>query len=237
MNRKTRSYLTIALAILLLVLLRAWSPAIQFAQQILHGSITTVTTTHVTEIVTPTTPAKNAIPIPIASRLPSPTPTPPVQPKPAPSSSGNGQTGGTSSGVSQAANAVFNQINAARAQAGLPALQWSNMLVNSAHKHNLAMMAGNQLSHQLPNEPELGTRISQAGVNWTFAAENIGESSDYLHPTTAATDLDQAMLNEKPPDDGHRQNILSNANTIGIDVLIDTQNQKVWLTEDFARTA
>jgi len=45
------------------------------------------------------------------------------------------------------------------------------------------------------------------------------------------------MLNEKPPDDGHRQNILSNANIIGIDVLVDTQNQKIWLTEDFARTA
>jgi uncharacterized protein YkwD len=231
MNRKTRSYLTIALAILLLLLLRAWSPAMQFVQQILHGRTTTVT-----EIVTPTTPAKNATPITIASHLPSPTPTPPVQPKPASNSSGNGQTGGTS-GVSQAANAVFNQINAARAQAGLPALQWSNLLVNSAHKHNLAMMAGNQLSHQLPNEPELGTRISQAGVNWTFAAENIGESSDYLHPTNAATGLDQAMLDEKPPDDGHRQNILSNATIIGIDVLIDTQNQEVWLTEDFARTA
>lgn len=236
MTRKTRSYLTIALAIILLVLLRTWSPAMQFVQQILHENSTTVAKTPIKEIVTPTTPAENATPMTIASHLPTPTPTPLVQPKPASSSSGSGQTGATS-GVSQAANAVFNQINAARAQAGLPALQWSNLLVNSAHKHNLAMMAGNQLSHQLPNEPELGTRISQAGVSWTFAAENIGESSDYLHPTTAATSLDQAMLNEKPPDDGHRQNILSNATIIGVDVLIDTQNQEVWLTEDFARTA
>ena len=160
------------------------------------------------------------------------TPTLPVPPP----STGNGQSGSTSETI-QAANAVFNQINAARGQTNLPALQWSNMLVNSAHKHNLAMMAANQLSHQLPNEPALGTRISQAGVNWTLAAENIGESSDYLHPTNAATSLDQDMLNEKPPDDGHRQNILSNANIIGIDVLVDTQNQKIWLTEDFARTA
>jgi len=235
MTRKTRSYLTIALAILLIVLLRAWSPAMQFAQQILHGRTTTVTT-HVTEIVTPTTLAQNAIPITIASHLPSTTPTPLVQPKPAPSSSGNGQTGGTSSGVSQAGNAVFNQINAARAQAGLPALQWSNLLVNSAHKHNLAMMAGNQLSHQLPNEPELGTRISQAGVNWTFAAENIGESSDYQNPTNAATGLDQSMLNEQPPNDGHRRNILSKDFTIvGVDVIVDTTHNKIWLTEDFAK--
>jgi uncharacterized protein YkwD len=97
------------------------------------------------------------------------------------------------------------------------------------------MMAANQLSHQLPNEPAIGTRISQEGVNWTFVAENIGESSDYLHPTDAAPALDQDMLNEKPPDDGHRQNIFSKAAIIGIDVLVDTQNKEIWLTEDFAR--
>jgi uncharacterized protein YkwD len=149
---------------------------------------------------------------------------------------GNRQSGGTS-GETPAANAVLTQINAARAQAGLPALQWSNLLLNSAHQHNLAMAAANQLSHQLPNESDLGARVSQAGVTWTLVAENIGVSSDYLDPTDAATSLDQAMLNEKPPDDGHRQNILSNASSIGIDVLVDTQNQRIWLTEDFARTA
>src|SRR5690242_17106053 len=104
MNRKTRSNLTIALAILLIVLLRAWPPAMQFTQQILHGNTTTVTTTDRIAIVTPTTPAENAIPITIASHLPSPTPTPSVQSKPASSSpgngTGNGQTGGTN-GVSQ----------------------------------------------------------------------------------------------------------------------------------------
>ena len=163
----------------------------------------------------------------------TPTATSSVQPNPTSSPSGN-----NASQEAQAANAVFNQINAARTQASLSALQWSNLLVNSAHKHNLTMMAYNRLAHRLPNEPDVGTRISQAGVSWMFAAENIGDSSDYLHPTNAATFLDQAMLNEKPPDDGHRQNILSSdATTIGVDVLIDTQNQRIWLTEDFARPA
>ena len=150
---------------------------------------------------------------------------------------GQTQTGSSTDAVNQAAQATLNQINTARAQAGLPALQWSKLLVNSAHKHNLAMQAANQLSHQLSNESTLGTRISQEGVKWSFVAENIGESSDSLHPTNAATGLNQDMLNERPPNDGHRKNILSNANTIGIDVFTDTQHQKVWLTEDFARTA
>ncbi len=209
MKKNTRFYLTLALVIVALVLLTAYLMSIQSARQTIVNR-------------TPTTPSS-------------------VRPNPTLSPSGNkasnGQTANTSQ-EAQAANAVFNQINAARAQADLPALQWSNLLVNSAHKHNLTMMAYNQLAHQLPNEPDVGTRISQAGVSWMFAAENIGESSDYLHPTNAAPFLDQAMLNEKPPNDGHRQNILSSdATTIGIDVLIDTRNQKIWLTEDFARPA
>jgi hypothetical protein len=56
----------------------------------------------------------------------SPTSTLPIQSTPVPVSSGNnpgnGQAGSTS-GETQAASVVFNQINAARAQAGLPALQ------------------------------------------------------------------------------------------------------------------
>ena len=95
----------------------------------------------------------------------TPTTTSSAQPNPTLSPSGNNASNGQTANTSQAqaANAVFNQINAARAQANLPALQWSNLLVNSAHKHNLTMMTYNQLAHQLPNEPDVGTRISQAG--------------------------------------------------------------------------
>jgi uncharacterized protein YkwD len=73
------------------------------------------------------------------------------------------------------------------------------------------------------------------GINWSSVGENIGYSTDYLDPIDVAPGLDQAMLNEQPPDDGHRQNILSKDFTsVGIDVLIDTTNSKIWLTEDFA---
>ena len=153
------------------------------------------------------------------------------------SQNGQVQTSGDDT-VTQAAQAVFNQINSARAQAGLPALEWSTQLVNSAHNHNLTMQSANQLAHQLPNESDLGTRISQVGVDWSFVGENIGYSTDYLHPTNVAPGLNQDMLNEQPPDDGHRRNILSkDFTTVGIDVFIDTTNYKVWLTEDFAHPA
>ncbi len=140
--------------------------------------------------------------------------------------------GSTSEG--QIAQAVFNAINNDRAAAKLPALKWSNQLVASAHQHNLTMKAANNLAHQLPNEAGLGDREHQQGVQWWWAAENIGETSDQTQE--GALGLHKAMMAEQPPEDGHRQNILTNQGTLlGIDILIDNQNHKLWLTEDFAR--
>jgi uncharacterized protein YkwD len=96
------------------------------------------------------------------------------------------------------------------------------------------MKAANTLSHQLPNEAALGDRERKQGVQWWFAAENIGENSEQTQD--GALVLHKAMMAEKPPEDGHRQNILTKQGTIlGVDILIDTQNHELWLTEDFAR--
>jgi hypothetical protein len=44
------------------------------------------------------------------------------------------------------------------------------------------------------------------------------------------------MYNEKAPYDGHRVNIqYPYFANVGVDVLIDTTHQKVWLTVDFGR--
>jgi uncharacterized protein YkwD len=180
----------------------------------------------------------NSIPIPVSSSTPQDTSK--LSPNRCFTPSMNFQAGQIQASVrdtvTQAAQAVFNQINLARAQIGLPALQCSPQLVKSAHKHNLAMQFANKMSHQLPNEPDLGTRISQVGVKWSSVGENIGYSTDYFHPTSTATGLDQEMLDEKTSDTGHRQNILSkDFMIVGIDVFIDIINHTIWLTEDFAR--
>ena len=133
----------------------------------------------------------------------------------------------------QIAQAVFQAINQSRADNGLAPLKWDTALVNSAHQHNLAMQAANTLSHQLPGEANLGARETQQGINWTFAAENIGVTTDQSE--NGALALHQAMMNEKPPDDGHRQNILTTVGTlVGVSILIDQQHGELWLTEDFA---
>jgi uncharacterized protein YkwD len=150
----------------------------------------------------------------------------------APAPTGTGAEGATTT-ENQIARAVFQAINKSRADNGLPSLTWSTALANSARQHDLTMQAANTLSHQLSGEAALGDRERQQGVNWTWAAENIGETSDQT--VNGALGLHQAMMNEQPPNDGHRQNILTTSgNIVGIAILIDQQHGLLWLTEDFA---
>lgn len=145
---------------------------------------------------------------------------------------GTGATGATSQ-EDQIAQSVFQAINQSRAANGLPPLKWSTALANSARKHDLGMQSANTLAHQLPGEAGLGDRESQQGVRWSWAAENIGESSDQT--VNGALSLHQAMMSEQSPNDGHRQNILTGTgNIVGVAILIDQHNGQLWLTEDFA---
>ena len=94
------------------------------------------------------------------------------------------------------------------------------------------------MSHQCPGEASLGDRISAEGVHWTSCGENIGWSGPHPNTTSAivsaAEGLTTSMYNEKPPDDGHRLNLLSSSfHHIGIDAIRDSSG-KVWLTQDFS---
>jgi uncharacterized protein YkwD len=132
-----------------------------------------------------------------------------------------------------ASNSVLSLMNSERAAHRLPALRMSSALISSARRHNLWMAGANTMSHQLPGEPSFGTRISQAGVPWHVAAENIGWTTN--RSTAGALSLETAMYNETAPNDGHRRNILSTAvHYVGIDVYLDARTGKLWLTEDFA---
>jgi uncharacterized protein YkwD len=133
---------------------------------------------------------------------------------------------------------VLALINQARSQAGLPAVTITSGLEASSSAHNLRMADGCGLSHQCPGESALGARETAAGVDWTAAGENIGEGGPVADTSAAiaqmAVGLTQSMLNEQPPDDGHRLNILSSSFThIGIAVYRDSSGT-VWLTQDFS---
>ena len=149
-----------------------------------------------------------------------------------PVSSSSADQGGT------AATQVLALINQARATAGLPALTVTAGLQASSAAHNQLMAGGCGLSHQCSGEASLGPRETAAGVIWTAAGENIGEGGPVADTAAAiaqmAVGLTQSMLNEQPPDDGHRMNILSSTFThIGIAVYRSSSGT-VWLTQDFS---
>jgi uncharacterized protein YkwD len=159
-------------------------------------------------------------------------------PTPAAAASTAPAAGQSPAGSSAAARQVLALINQARAQAGLPAYTISSGLDTSAARHTSVMAGGCGLSHQCPGEPALGARESAAGVHWTAAGENIGEGGPVADTPAAiaqmAVGLTQSMLDEKPPDDGHRLNILSSAfSHAGISVYRDSSGT-VWMTQDLS---
>ena len=128
--------------------------------------------------------------------------------------------------------AIKKLIVTERALHGLPYIQMSTQLRLSARRHNLAMAKADTMSHQLPGEPWFGRREQLAGYWWSWAGENIGWNSDMT--LGGVTLLQRLMYNEKPPNDGHRENILNtHYRQVGVDVYFDKVNHKVWLTTDF----
>jgi uncharacterized protein YkwD len=142
----------------------------------------------------------------------------------------------TAATASSYARAMLSLLNRERHAHGKRPLKMAYRLRLSAHRHNLHMAARNIMSHQLPGEPFFATRISNAGYHWSAAGENIGWNSQMNQAGLLA--LERQMYNEKPPDNGHRLNILSSTFTqVGIDVLFDRKHHKIWFTQDFAKPA
>ena len=55
-----------------------------------------------------------------------------------------------------------------------PPLAWSDALNRAASNHNQLMIQFDQQSHQLPGEPDLGTRVTNAGYgDWSQVGENV----------------------------------------------------------------
>jgi RNA polymerase sigma factor (sigma-70 family) len=197
---------------------------------------TATTTAAPTRTSAATTPPPSRTTTATTARPPAPTTAPsPVSTSPATSTT---TTTIVTNGPLLPAQQVLALVNQARANAGLPAYTPTTGLAQSATAHNQLMASGCGLSHQCPGEVSLGARETAAGVTWTSCGENIGDSGPIADSdgaiATAAVGLTQAMLDEQPPDDGHRLNILSGAfHHIGIAVYRDASGT-VWMTQDFS---
>ncbi|SRR6266567_1824943 len=149
---------------------------------------------------------------------------------------GKSNTPGTQASASSEENTLsqrlFTQINHNRAANHLNALTWNNTLAKGARLHSQKMLKCG-LSHACPGEPQPCDRVQQEGIQYMACGENVGTAT---YPTTWAgvQAIDQGMMSEVPPEDGHRKNLLSgDFHQIGIGIII-ASNNTVWVTEDFA---
>ncbi|HEY7271586.1 MAG TPA: CAP domain-containing protein [Actinoplanes sp.] len=190
--------------------------------------------------------ADDAAPSASATSSPTPTATPrpsaratsrtPVKPKPRRTTTAPPEAPRAPATGDAVLDAVLDHINQARARAGLPAYTLSTSLSKASALHNQRMIDGCGLQHQCSGESGIGDRFSAQGVRWTAAGENIGfgsSGSSQSAVIATANGLTDSMLAEKPPNDGHRKNLLSSTfKRIGLSVVRDG-NGRTWMTQDF----
>jgi len=128
---------------------------------------------------------------------------------------------------------LLDAVNQARASAGVAPLSNDLVIHGEALVHS-ADMTCYGMSHFVPPGTTPASRMEAAGVTFTWHGENIGWAgvgSDWQK----AMWLFNSMMAEKPPNDGHRQNILSPHFThTGIGIYVENASGRLWLTEDFA---
>jgi hypothetical protein len=118
---------------------------------------------------------------------------------------------------------LFESLNRERTAHGLSALQWDDTLFKAARQHALGMADLNILEHQLPNEPNLEGRLTEAGARFSVIAENIAVGSN---PQTI-----HAGWMDSP---GHRKNMLDpRLNSVGIAAVRGTGG--LFAVQDFSQ--
>ncbi|MGB8524065.1 MAG: CAP domain-containing protein [Candidatus Acidiferrales bacterium] len=118
---------------------------------------------------------------------------------------------------------LFSSLNRERVSEGLPVLQWDDALASAARQHAVRMAQLDQMSHQLPGEPNLLARASEAGAHFSVIAENVA-----IGPDPA---LIHTMWMHSPR---HRANILSPQLTaVGIAVVQGSSG--LFAAQDFSQ--
>jgi uncharacterized protein YkwD len=135
---------------------------------------------------------------------------------------------------------MFGLINKSREGGGLADYTSNDTLATVARDHsNLNLQTdpknGCPNPHQCPGEPAPCDRISNAGVQWTECAENVG--ARWAEPTLDYYEglrvIHQSMMDEGPGG-GHYDNIMSSTLTqVGVGVAFDANH--IWVTEDFIK--
>ncbi len=95
---------------------------------------------------------------------------------------------------------MLKLVNSERAKVGVAPLAWNNSLADVARAHSKDMFTRGYFSHYSPEGKDVGDRLSEAGIAYTYAGENLALAPNLQ---TAHQGL---MASE-----GHRRNILDPA--------------------------
>lgn len=103
-------------------------------------------------------------------------------------------------------------------------LAWNGSLADAAAAHSQAMIDHDQQSHQLPGEAGLGTRLSDAGYNYSYAGENVYAYAESMLFAHAGFMVDWGYGPDgmqDPP--GHRTNLMDgNFREVGLGVIAES---------------
>ena len=121
---------------------------------------------------------------------------------------------------------AFDLVNAERTDQGIEALTPDDALHAVARAHSQDMIDRNFFDHTNPDGDDPFDRMTDAGITYTAAAENI-QWNDFPDPVATAVD---GWMNSP----GHRTNILNATYThTGMGVAVD--NGKYYFTQVFTR--
>ncbi len=117
---------------------------------------------------------------------------------------------------------MFDLINKARADAGLPALAYDDRLAETAREHSEDMFRNNYFAHDSPTVGDLSERMAKAGIPAKKFCENIANNQDL-----------SAAHQELMDSPGHRKDILDPDLThVGVGI-VRAENGQLLVTEDF----
>jgi uncharacterized protein YkwD len=125
--------------------------------------------------------------------------------------------------ASAAEQQLFAGVNRARRAQGLPGLRWDEALAAAARRHAGLMAQHGSAEHGYAGEPNLASRVTQAGAHFVWLAENVIQGRGV-----------EVIEDEFLKSPNHRANILdSDMDSIGVGVV--ERGGQLFAVEDFAK--
>ncbi|MBX9772232.1 MAG: CAP domain-containing protein [Candidatus Obscuribacterales bacterium] len=149
--------------------------------------------------------------------------------------------------IAEARKYVLNLINSDRKANGQKPVELDAVATIAGQQHSNDMAENGYLSHWDMAGTKPDERYTRAGgednvaengyiLSFTDSPQHQTLSSTQLFSKSELADAQQAFMNEVPPDDGHRKNILDPHHTsvgIGISISGDEHDRRLALTQEF----